>query len=135
MACVIMIVDLFLPAQRRGIIHGLAMLTVIFAAIITLRHEYLVGGVQSVTAFEGSFIRDAMGDVLKVFAFVLMGLIYIYSKFYLRNFKMFRLGLLFVEPVRTARSHVADLGQFDADDLPGPGTDFPVGLRIGRIQP
>ena len=90
MACVVLIVDLFLPEQRRGIIHGLAMLTVIFAAIITLRHDYLAEGMQSVTAFKCSFIRDPMGDVLKVFAFVLMGLIYIYSKFYLRNFKMFR---------------------------------------------
>ncbi len=31
-----------------------------------------------------------MGDVLKVFSFVIMGLIFIYSKFYLRSFKMFR---------------------------------------------
>jgi len=90
MACVVMVVDLFLPEQRRGIIHMLAMLTVIFAAIITLRGDYLGVGMQSVTAFKESFIRDPMGDVLKVFSFVLMGLIFIYSKFYLRNFKMFR---------------------------------------------
>jgi NADH-quinone oxidoreductase subunit N len=90
MACVIMTVDLFLKEERRGIIHMLAMLTVIFAAIITLRGDYLAAGVQSVTAFKGSFIRDPMGDVLKVFSFVMMGLIYTYSKFYLRSFKMFR---------------------------------------------
>ena len=90
MACVIMTVDLFIKEQRRGILHLLAMLTVIFAAIITLRGDYLVDGVQSVTAFKDSFIRDPMGDVLKVFSFVIMGLIFIYSKFYLRSFKMFR---------------------------------------------
>jgi NADH-quinone oxidoreductase subunit N len=90
MACVIMIVDLFLREERRGIIHMLAMLTVIFAAIITLRGNYLVDGVRSVTAFSESFIRDPMGDVLKVFSFVIMGLIFIYSKFYLRSFNMFR---------------------------------------------
>jgi len=90
MACVVMIVDLFLPEARRGIIHMLAILTVIFAAIITLRGNYMAEGMMSVTAFKGSFIRDPMGDVLKVFSFVLMALIYIYSKFYLRNFKMFR---------------------------------------------
>ena len=90
MACVIMIVDLFVPEERRGIIHMLAMVTVIFAAIITLRGDYLVEGIRSVTIFKGSFIRDPMGDVLKVFSFVIMGLIYIYSKFYLRSFKMFR---------------------------------------------
>jgi NADH-quinone oxidoreductase subunit N len=90
MACVIMIADLFMSEQRRGIIHMLAMVTVIFAAIITLRGDYLAAGAQSVTAFEGSFIRDPMGDVLKVFSFLIMGLIFIYSKFYLRSFKMFR---------------------------------------------
>jgi len=90
MACVIMIVDLFLREERRGIIHMLAMLTVIFAAIITLRGDYLVDGMLSMTAFKGSFIRDPMGDVLKVFSFVIMGLIFTYSKFYLRSFKMFR---------------------------------------------
>jgi NADH-quinone oxidoreductase subunit N len=90
MACVVMIVDLFLREERRGIIHMLALLTVIFAIIITLRGDYLVDGVRSVTIFSGSFIRDPMGDVLKVFSFVIMALIFTYSKFYLRNFKMFR---------------------------------------------
>jgi NADH-quinone oxidoreductase subunit N len=90
MTCVIMIVDLFLSKQRQGIIHMLAMLTLVFAAIITLRGDYLVDGVLSVTAFAESFIRDPMGDVLKVFSFVLLGLIYTYAKYYLRCFKMFR---------------------------------------------
>ena len=90
MACVIMVVDVFLREERRGIIHMLAMLTVIFAAIITMRGDYLIDGVQSVTAFKDSFIRDQMGDVLKVFSFVIMGLIFTYSKFYLRSFKLFR---------------------------------------------
>jgi NADH-quinone oxidoreductase subunit N len=90
MACVIMIVDLFIREQRRGIIHMLAMITVVFAAIITLRGGYVLDSAQSAMAFKGSFIRDRMGDVLKVFSFITMGLIYTYSKFYLRNFNMFR---------------------------------------------
>ena len=90
MTCVIMIVDLFLREQRRGIIHMLAIVTVVFAAIITLRGDYLVDGMQSATAFNDSFIRDPMGDVLKVSSFVLMGLIFTYAKYYLRSFSMFR---------------------------------------------
>ena len=90
MACMVMIVDLFLREERRGIIHLLAMLTVIFAAIITLRGGYLSNGSQFALAFSDHFIRDRMGDVLKVFSFIIMGLIFTYSKFYLRNFKMFR---------------------------------------------
>ena len=90
MTCVIMIVDLFLSEERRGIIHMLAIVTVVFAAIITLRGDYLLDGMQSATAFSDSFIRDPMGDVLKVFSFLIMGLIFTYAKFYLRTFKMFR---------------------------------------------
>ena len=90
MTCVIMIVDLFLREQRRGIIHMLAIVTIVFAAIITLRGDYLVDGMQSAMAFKDSFVRDRMGDVLKVFSFVIMGLIFIYAKFYLRSFNMFR---------------------------------------------
>ena len=90
MACVIMLVDLFLHEERRGIIHMLAVLTLIFAGIITLRGDYLVDGIQSVTVFNGHFVRDSMGDVLKVFSFVTLGLIFTYSKFYLRNFHLFR---------------------------------------------
>jgi len=90
MAGVIAIVDLFLREERRGIIHLLAMLTVIFATIITFRGGFLLDGEPTANAFMGSFVRDSMGDVLKVFCFVLMGMIFIYSKFHLRNFKMFR---------------------------------------------
>jgi len=90
MACVILIVDLFLREERRGIIHMLAMITLIFAAIITLRADYLSEGLRSATAFNGSFIRDPMGDVLKLFSLFVLGIVYIYSKFYLRQFRMFR---------------------------------------------
>ena len=90
MAGVIAIVDLFLREERRGIIHLLAMLTVIFAAIITFRGGFLLDGVPAANAFSDNFIRDPMGDVLKVFSFVLMGMIFIYSKYHLRNFNMFR---------------------------------------------
>jgi len=90
MACVILVVDLFLREERRGIIQLLALGTLVFAAIITLRADYLADGLRSATAFNGSFIRDPMGDVLKLFSFVVLGLVYIYAKFCLRQFRMFR---------------------------------------------
>jgi NADH-quinone oxidoreductase subunit N len=53
MACVILVVDLFLREERRGIIHLLALITLVFAAIMTLRRlpgqrGGLGGGVQRV---------------------------------------------------------------------------------------
>ena len=90
MACVILIADLFIREERRGIIHLMAMISLIFAAIITLRGDYLSDGLRLATAFNGSFIRDPMGDVLKLFSYFILGMVYIYSKFYLRQFRMFR---------------------------------------------
>ena len=90
MACVILVVDLFLREERRGIIQLLALITLVFAAIITLRADYLADGARSAVAFNGSFIRDPMGDVLKLFSFIVLGLVYIYAKFCLRQFRMFR---------------------------------------------
>ena len=90
MACVILIADLFIREERRGIIHLMAMISLIFAAIITLRGDYLSDGLRLATAFNGSFIRDPMGDVLKLFSYFILGMVYIYAKFYLRQFRMFR---------------------------------------------
>jgi NADH-quinone oxidoreductase subunit N len=90
MACVILMVDLFLGKERRGIIHMLAMLTLAFAAIMTLRGDYSTEGAISALAFGGSFIRDPMGDVLKLFSFLTLAIVFTYAKFYLRQFRMFR---------------------------------------------
>ena len=90
MACLILIVDLFVSEERRGIIHMLAMITLIFAAIITVRSDYLSVGLRSAYSFNGSFVRDSMGDVLKLFSYLILGMVFIYSKFYLRQFRMFR---------------------------------------------
>lgn len=90
MACVILLVDLFLREERRGIIQLLAMVTVIFAGFITLRAEYVHDGTFIATAFNDSFLRDPMGDVLKLFTYFIVALVFVYAKSYLRQFNMFR---------------------------------------------
>jgi NADH-quinone oxidoreductase subunit N len=90
MACVILVVDLFLREERRGIIHMLALITLVFAAIITQRDDYLADGARSALAFSGSFIRDEMGDVLKLFSYIVLAMVYVYAKHCLREFRMFR---------------------------------------------
>ncbi|MEJ8568478.1 NADH-quinone oxidoreductase subunit NuoN [Elongatibacter sediminis] len=89
-ACVILIADLFLSEERRGIIHLLAMLGLVFAAILTLRSDYLESGQRAVVTFSGSFIRDPAGDVLKLFSYVVLAFVFVYAKHYLRQFRMFR---------------------------------------------
>jgi NADH-quinone oxidoreductase subunit N len=86
MTCVILFVDLYIKEERRGIIHGLALITLLFAAIITLRADYD----GTATAFEGTFVRDQMGDMLKLFSYFVLAMVFIYAKFCLRQFRMFR---------------------------------------------
>ena len=90
MACVILVADLFTREERRGFIHLLAVVTLVFAAILTLRSEHLASGRGAVTAFGGSFVRDPMGDVLKLFSYIVLAFVFVYAKFYLRQFRMFR---------------------------------------------
>ena len=86
MTCVIMVADMFIKEERRGIIHMLAMIALVFAAIITLRGDYGA----TATAFNGVFIRDQMGDMLKLFSYFVLAIVYVYSKFHLRESRMFR---------------------------------------------
>jgi len=90
MACFILVADLFLRSERKGIIHMLAMLTLIFAAIITLRADYASNGEVQALAFNDAFIRDRMGDLLKLFSYLVLGFVFVYAKYYLRQFNMFR---------------------------------------------
>ncbi|MDZ4729510.1 MAG: NADH-quinone oxidoreductase subunit NuoN [Xanthomonadales bacterium] len=90
MACFILVADLFLRPERKGIIHMLAMLTLIFAAIITLRGDYASVGQSTAFAFNDAFIRDPMADVLKLFSYLILGFVFVYAKFFLRQFNMFR---------------------------------------------
>ncbi len=89
MACVILCADQFIGEQRRGMIHFLAIVTLVFAAFLTGR-DYHAGGILSMTAFNDTFVRDPMGDVLKYFAYATLALVYTYSKYYLRSFNLFR---------------------------------------------
>lgn len=90
MTCVILFVDLYIKEERRGIIHLLGMITLIFAAIITMRGGYLEEGATQAFAFNDTFVRDRMGDVLKAFSYLVLAGVYTYAKFYMRQFNLFR---------------------------------------------
>jgi len=88
MACVVLLADLFISDERRGLTHMLALLTLVFAAILTLRVMLPVGEVAY--AFSDTFIRDRFGDVLKVFAYITLAAVFVYAKHSLRQFKLFK---------------------------------------------
>ena len=86
MACVVLVVDLFLKDSQRGISYTLSQLTLV-GAIATAGW---VGGGDPQVVLDGSYVRDAMSDVLKVFLYITSILAFIYSKDYLRDRGLFK---------------------------------------------
>lgn len=80
MTCAVLIIDLFLKDKNRIITYLLAQLTLLGAVLIT----YSQIGSPSTTGFSGSFIRDPMGDILKIFIYVITATVFLYSRDYLR---------------------------------------------------
>ncbi len=88
MTCILLLADLFIPAHRRGLTHLLAMLTLIFSAILTVRLMMPAG--QEALAFSGTFIRDRFGDILKIFSYLTLAAVFVYAKHYLRQFDLLK---------------------------------------------
>ena len=87
MGCVILMLDLFLKEQRRGFIHMLSILILAFAAIITMRGG---GQTEMVYAMQGSFVRDSMGDLLKIFSYITLAAVFLYARPYLKAFGLYK---------------------------------------------
>lgn len=86
MAMVILLADLFLKKNNRIAIYGLAQFTLVGAAYITFTTH-----APSVTyAFTGTFVDDAMSDVLKLMIYLGTSLILLYSRQYIQQRDMFR---------------------------------------------
>ena len=79
MACVILIVDLFLSERNRVWTYALTQATLILSAII------LIGGASDniAYAFTGMFVADPLADVLKSMACLSVAVVLAYSREYL----------------------------------------------------
>ena len=75
-ACVILLVDAWLPDDRRHVGYWLAQLTLLIAACETLRTWNSEGGL----VFHGVVIDDFAADVLRFFGFVAVSPALFYSR-------------------------------------------------------
>ncbi len=91
MACVVLIVDLFLTERNRVITYLLSQATLLGAAVLTVS----LHNNSTELTFSGGFIRDGMGDVLKVFIYLVVAVVFLYSREYLVVRKLFK-GEFFV---------------------------------------
>ncbi|MDR2877420.1 MAG: NADH-quinone oxidoreductase subunit NuoN [Chromatiales bacterium] len=79
MACIILVVDVFLSDRNRVVTYLMALATLFGAAVLTLTLHSSPTGVT----FDGMFISDAMGDLLKMFIYVVTATVFLYSREYL----------------------------------------------------
>jgi len=96
MACAILMIDLVLTDRSRIISYGLAQLSLIGAALLTLSG---FNSGESISTFNGMFVQDTMGDILKLAMYGIVFIAFLYSREYTRERNMFRgeyfvLGLL-----------------------------------------
>ena len=82
--CALLLLDLVLSDARRGMVHFLALLTLAATAVLTFRDT--VSG----PAFDGMFLRDTVGDVLKGFIYLVSGAAFVYAKPYLIDRGLFK---------------------------------------------
>ena len=95
MACVILILDLFLSERQRVMTYLLTQATLVGAFILTFKGM----SAASVFTFSHMFVQDPLSDVLKLAIYGIAFFVFAYSRDYLRDRGMYRgeyfvLGLL-----------------------------------------
>lgn len=80
-ACIVLIADLFVSERTRGATYILAQLALVAAFVATIATRVDV----DTLAFSSMFVRDAMGDVLKLFMYAVVFTVFLYSKNYLKS--------------------------------------------------
>ncbi|HEB59812.1 MAG TPA: NADH-quinone oxidoreductase subunit NuoN [Gammaproteobacteria bacterium] len=80
MTCVVLVVDLFTTDRTRGATYILAQASLVGTFIITLASWSEVAQLT----FNGTFVRDSMGDLLKLFVYAGVFTVFVYSRDYLR---------------------------------------------------
>jgi NADH-quinone oxidoreductase subunit N len=78
-ASAILLIDMFLDQSKRAITYMLSLATLVGAAVFSFS-DYSAGG--TVYAFSNMFISDPMGNLLKLFTYLTMGMTLVYARQY-----------------------------------------------------
>ena len=85
-AFALLMLDLFISPQRRGLIHFLSILVLVAAAVLTARDM----ATTQTFAFSNMFVRDIASDVLKMAVYLVSAFSLIYAKPYLIDRDLFK---------------------------------------------
>jgi NADH-quinone oxidoreductase subunit N len=86
MTCLVLMVDLFLPQQKRGFSLLLAVATLVLTAVAVIA----VAPSDSISSFGGSFILDQLAVTLKLAVCLVCILVFVYSRDYLTDHKIYK---------------------------------------------
>ncbi|MBE9560672.1 MAG: NADH-quinone oxidoreductase subunit NuoN [Proteobacteria bacterium] len=86
MACLILVVDVYLPAEKRNLTYVLTQFSLIATLALLLSNQTDT----RVLAFNDLFVQDAMADVLKLFIVIISFGVFVYSREYLQARNIFK---------------------------------------------
>jgi len=86
MALVILLVDAFISSQQRIITYFLTQATLVVALIISIKNF----SEPAAMVFNDMFIHDTMASILKIVIYVIVFLVFLYSRDYLKSRNMYR---------------------------------------------
>ncbi|MGD2055026.1 MAG: NADH-quinone oxidoreductase subunit NuoN, partial [Gammaproteobacteria bacterium] len=86
MACVVLVVDVFIEDNRRNLTYLISQLTLLVTASLVSLGE----ADQRVMAFNDMFVQDQLADTLKLFILAITFVIFVYSRDYLRDRNIFK---------------------------------------------
>jgi len=85
-ACLLLLLDAWMSPKQRNILHWVSILVVLVGIYLVVAGQPDV----AVTAFGGMFVRDTAAEILKVFALLCTGLIFVFSRPYMRDRNLFQ---------------------------------------------
>ncbi|MGH8371852.1 MAG: NADH-quinone oxidoreductase subunit N, partial [Gammaproteobacteria bacterium] len=86
MGCLILLVDVFLSDRNRAVTWWLSLATIAATAWLTVA----VAQGSGLLTFDNMFVNDRMGNVLKLFTYLTVALVFLYSRDYLADRNLFK---------------------------------------------
>jgi len=86
MACLILVVDVYLPADKRNLTYVLTQFSLIISLLLLMSNQTDT----RILAFNDLFVQDAMADTLKMFIMIISFGVFVYSREYLQARNIFK---------------------------------------------
>ncbi|MDH5484685.1 MAG: NADH-quinone oxidoreductase subunit NuoN [Gammaproteobacteria bacterium] len=86
MASLVLVVDVFLPDEKRNVTYVISQLSL----IVTMAMIVMMSSNERIIAFNGVFVNDAFANVLKLFVVGIVAMVFVYSRRYLIERNIFK---------------------------------------------